>query len=747
MTLCLFLSACLMLVAGLLALAMGNAFVLLALLSGFLVAATAKRWLARANLLPGFIIALLIFLSGTPAFGGPSSVLLVSAAASIYFLTWLQTLRLRHEPGAGVSSNLLANSPVGLFTASFYATLLLAFLCLQGHDLPFHHIIALLVAALVLMLGLALWETSRRSRLRSTPQAQAIPLRDRLARLSVIILLFLATFLLFRLPLPWLAHHAIGLASQALPERTNPLQLPETPPPGADAAAPDEITGGPLEGEGEGNGATPSELGRFPESFRGLPRQADIQLDNTVRFLLTLESNEDAVEPERFDRPLYVRAFAAGDFENDTWRPVPHNPVELTDATDGQTDGRVTLRQPAPAGRARQVAHTLYHYHYNGGALLSLPNPLAFGIEPLLVRGDGYHSVDRSGHLRYDVVSRPLRYEDLEHAGLSPGDADPIYLETPQGTLWRDVDATILAPVNGADITLSEQLAFLKEHFTTSYRYSLQIKNPDRREPLENFLFHEKTGYCDFFAQAGALMLRRLGIPSRIAYGYAGGVYDRSHGVHAFRGRDAHSWIEIFLRDHGWVTYDLTPRGQGAHHAPEMLVSGSAESPLTRFLRPAEEPEDTGLQTDEGPRLPDFSRWSMPDLSFVAYLDAILLILGAALLVTYVVQKLRNRQRTDDPDDRGLAETPPPPGYFNDFCHLFARLGHPRQAGETLREYMAQLKQANWFDEQFEPLLAYHYQTRYEGENRRRETERRFQREIKEFGRKVRSAGSVQGAS
>jgi hypothetical protein len=69
-----------------------------------------------------------------------------------------------------------------------------------------------------------------------------------------------------------------------------------------------------------------------------------------------------------------------------------------------------------------------------------------------------------------------------------------------------------------------------------------------------------KTGYCQHFAGAMALMLRLLGIPARVAAGFLPGVY---HGdFWQVTDHDAHTWVEVWFRGFGWLPFDPTP-GRG----------------------------------------------------------------------------------------------------------------------------------------------------------------------------------------
>jgi len=85
-------------------------------------------------------------------------------------------------------------------------------------------------------------------------------------------------------------------------------------------------------------------------------------------------------------------------------------------------------------------------------------------------------------------------------------------------------------------------------------------KTPAGVAPLEDFVARTKRGYCQHFAGAMALMLRYLGIPSRVAVGFASGRY--RHGEWIVSDRDAHMWVEVWFHGWGWVPFDPTP-GRG----------------------------------------------------------------------------------------------------------------------------------------------------------------------------------------
>ena len=72
-------------------------------------------------------------------------------------------------------------------------------------------------------------------------------------------------------------------------------------------------------------------------------------------------------------------------------------------------------------------------------------------------------------------------------------------------------------------------------------------------------LFERKKGHCEYFASSMAVMLRTLGIPSRVVTGFQSGVYNPMTGWQVIRASDAHSWVEAWIEGRGWTTFDPTP--------------------------------------------------------------------------------------------------------------------------------------------------------------------------------------------
>jgi hypothetical protein len=110
----------------------------------------------------------------------------------------------------------------------------------------------------------------------------------------------------------------------------------------------------------------------------------------------------------------------------------------------------------------------------------------------------------------------------------------------------------------------------IEKYLRVNYGYTLQLLPATVPDPLANFLFERRKGHCEYFASAMAVMLRTVGIPSRVVTGFASGIYNPMTGWQVVRASDAHSWVEAWIPSRGWTTYDPTPPDPGAIQNPLM---------------------------------------------------------------------------------------------------------------------------------------------------------------------------------
>jgi transglutaminase-like putative cysteine protease len=143
-----------------------------------------------------------------------------------------------------------------------------------------------------------------------------------------------------------------------------------------------------------------------------------------------------------------------------------------------------------------------------------------------------------------------------------------------------------------------DQAKAIETYLRTTITYNEAIvAPPDGVDPIEWFLFDSQEGYCTYYATAMVAMLRSLGIPARIAAGFAQGEHDSALGQFIVRERDAHTWVEVYFPGYGWVEFEPT----------------SAQAPLTRDgdeIQP--EQDNTGAATEEPTLTPTSQATSTP---------------------------------------------------------------------------------------------------------------------------------------
>jgi hypothetical protein len=101
----------------------------------------------------------------------------------------------------------------------------------------------------------------------------------------------------------------------------------------------------------------------------------------------------------------------------------------------------------------------------------------------------------------------------------------------------------------------------IQNYLRTKYGYTLQLPSQPTADPLADFLFRRRRGHCEYFASSMAVLLRTVGIPSRIITGFRGAQFNEVNSTYIVRASDAHSWVEAFIPGAGWTTFDPTPSG------------------------------------------------------------------------------------------------------------------------------------------------------------------------------------------
>lgn len=122
-------------------------------------------------------------------------------------------------------------------------------------------------------------------------------------------------------------------------------------------------------------------------------------------------------------------------------------------------------------------------------------------------------------------------------------------------------------------------------YFSRENFYYTLTPPPLGGDPVDEFLFDTRQGFCEHFAAAFATLMRVAGVPTRVVIGYQGGEVNPTGDYLIVRQSDAHAWDEIWVAGRGWIRVDPT-----AAVAPERIDLGyDAVRRLERSgLRPRE---------------------------------------------------------------------------------------------------------------------------------------------------------------
>jgi protein-glutamine gamma-glutamyltransferase len=93
------------------------------------------------------------------------------------------------------------------------------------------------------------------------------------------------------------------------------------------------------------------------------------------------------------------------------------------------------------------------------------------------------------------------------------------------------------------------------------------------KDPVDQFLFNTKKGFCEHYATSFVYLMRAAGLPARIVTGYQGGELNPNGNYLIVRQSDAHAWAEVWLENQGWVRIDPT-----AAVSPERIEQGIGDA-------------------------------------------------------------------------------------------------------------------------------------------------------------------------
>jgi protein-glutamine gamma-glutamyltransferase len=395
-----------------------------------------------------------------------------------------------------------------------------------------------------------------------------------------------------------------------------------------------------------------------------------LTLSDEVAFRVLFES------PIPTQRHLYWRGPVMWDFDGRTWKA-----------------SRFFYNTPLAEATGESVSYEVILEPHNRQWLFALDIPGQ--VPPRAFIGGDFQLYSSQ-----PVKSR-LRYSMMSYLNAAFGEEENRFalrraLHLPEGSNPRTVaHAQALRAKHPDDKAFVEQVLGMFRH---KFLYTLEPPLLGEH-PVDDFLFSTRSGFCEHYASAFAVLMRAGGIPARIVTGYQGGEINNFGNYLIVRQADAHAWTEIWLPGRGWIRVDPTSIA-----SPLRVNSGiSAAVPQSdtlpmmvrgdiAFLRQLRLSWDFIANTWNQWVLgytPERQRWllsrvGMDDATWQK-LTAVLLLLSGVIVAAFTLMVLRQlRSRVRDPAK--LA--------YSRFCEKLRRKGLPRDPAEGPLDYARRIELA-----------------------------------------------------
>jgi transglutaminase-like putative cysteine protease len=290
-----------------------------------------------------------------------------------------------------------------------------------------------------------------------------------------------------------------------------------------------------------------------------------VKLDSTVVMRITMDRNPHI--------PLYWRGTTFDYFDGVAWK----NSLSGLRTRRYRSNSAGEQYILSPYDRARAVVQRVYLEPVDSNVIFGLSQIKAVKTDSFSLLTDPASSVYLPGtaprSIQYTVVSVP--------SDNYTGAAGERYLQLPEGIRRIGDFAT---RVTAGTVTTGGKAVAVERYLQKNYTYSLSTSRPvNGTSAIEDFLFNSKKGYCEHYATSMVLMLRFLGIPSRIVNGFYGGEKNQYGGYFIVRESDAHSWVEALI-DGRWTRFDPTPSVAKVHPSSFSLFLDSLGMNWSRYV-------------------------------------------------------------------------------------------------------------------------------------------------------------------
>jgi transglutaminase-like putative cysteine protease len=280
----------------------------------------------------------------------------------------------------------------------------------------------------------------------------------------------------------------------------------------------------------------------------------------------------------------------------------------------------------------------------------------------------------------YSVISEmpvaPASYLRNERDGWDPADLErytqlPTTLPARVVALAQEITAGLETPY--------QKVVAVQDWLRANTEYNLDIPaDPTGVDAVDHFLFERREGYCEQIASSMVILLRAVGIPSRLVAGYGPGSRNAFTGYFDVRGSDAHAWVEVLYPLSGWTAYDPTFGVPRADPGGARFIAPQVMAAIGRFLSSVVPEPVKAVAIAIGRGVVSAVRWLAEVWVFV-------LLVAVAVGTGWAVRRRGRRDSRRGPPAEGVALA------FERLAQEAARRGHPRLPHQTPEEFLASL--------------------------------------------------------
>ena len=340
---------------------------------------------------------------------------------------------------------------------------------------------------------------------------------------------------------------------------------------------------------------------------------------------------------------------------------LPDNSPEEPLTTNGFSVARLTVALQQPPGR--NLFTPGYPLQISAPATVTLPGGL-----PFLGSLSSQNSVNPGEGYTITAIISNVTSAQLRGAGTNyPDSVKKLYTST-DGISGRTHDLAVQIVTRAKAKTPFDKAQALADYLRTDPRftYSTRIDGPPAgRDIVDWFLFdpNGQIGFCQYYATAMAVMARSLGLPARVAAGFAPGQA-LSKNLFQYRAANAHVWAEVYFPGYGWQNFEATKSippvlraSGGSQTITQPVDNGSSHVAFQeRVDNPNQDFASSSIRPIPGSLVNGTDATAGNDASQGGNLLVILaLLVVAAAVITWRVRRSGRRLRFLPPGDRQWA--------------------------------------------------------------------------------------------